>query len=162
MRKMEVITMFNANCLVRFFFASFPEKAGNIWKLFYNFALKIHLRDLSSPMTCREKLNKANAAKRMADFLGHSKDLITLSLSQALAYKRGSYIFYFTRGLPASIYGFSWYKPREVGLFLSPVGTTAAGPGAGSSLGFCRRPPLPYRGGAGGGVSNSIEPYIIN
>ena len=40
-------------------------------------------------MTRREeRLNNANAAKRMTDFLGHSNNFATLSLSQALAYTR--------------------------------------------------------------------------
>ena len=46
---------------------------------------------------------------------------LSLSLSQALAYKRDSNTSYFTRGSPASIYGFSCVHAREVGLFFVPV-----------------------------------------
>ena len=71
------------------------------------------------------RLNNANAVKRMTDFLGHSNNFATLSLSlslsQALAYKRDSNTSYFTRGSPASIYGFSCVHAREVGLFFVPV-----------------------------------------
>ena len=83
----------------------------------------------------RRELNNHNTAKKNGYFLGHSwtseatksitDNLITLS--QALAYQRGNNTFYFTRGSPASIYGFFWYKPREVGLFFCPRRTTAAG-----------------------------------
>ena len=45
---------------------------------------------------------------------------LSLSLSQALAYKRDSNTYHFTRGSPASIYGFSCFPAREVGLFFSP------------------------------------------
>ena len=82
-------------------------------------------------MTRRETLNNANTAKIMTETFGRYNIFATLSLSlslsQALAYKRDSNTFYFTRGSPASIYGFSWYKPREVGLFFCPRRTTAAG-----------------------------------
>ena len=37
-------------------------------------------------MTFREKLNNANAAKRMTKFLGHSNIFATLSLSLSLRY----------------------------------------------------------------------------
>lgn len=71
------------------------------------------------------ELNNHNTAKKNGYFLGHSDNLITLSLSlslsQALAYKRDSITFYFTRGSPASIYGFSCVHAREVGLFFVPV-----------------------------------------
>ena len=36
-------------------------------------------------MRKREMINCVNGEKRMADFLGHSKDLITLSLSLSLS-----------------------------------------------------------------------------
>lgn len=37
------------------------------------------------------ELNNANEVKRMADFLGHSNNLITLSLSQVLTYNSISF-----------------------------------------------------------------------
>jgi len=78
----------------------------------------------------RRELNNHNTAKRMTETFGHSDNLITLSLSlsQALAYKRGNNTFYFTRGSPASIYGFSCVHAREVGLFfLSPSNNCGGG-----------------------------------
>lgn len=99
-----------------------------------------------------ETLNNHNTAKKNGYFLGHSDNLITLSLSQALAYKRDNNTSYFTRGSPASIYGFSCNyasfgaarakanlfalcrvatkldrRSREVGLFFVPVGRLRRG-----------------------------------
>ena len=59
---------------------------------------------LPSVSCFNRRLNNANTAKKNGYFLGHSDNLITLSLSlsQALAYnyKRGNNTFYFTRGHP--------------------------------------------------------------
>ena len=144
--------MFNANCLVRFFFASFPEKAGNIWKLFYNFALKIHLRDLSSPMTCREKLNKANAAKRMADFLGHSKDLITLSLSLRRSPTRGVVTSFILRaGCPRQYTAFPGTNQEKSACFCPPSGRLRRGRGRGPVSAFAAALPSLIGEGPGGG-----------
>ena len=66
-------------------------------------------------MLRRETLNNHNTAQKNGYFLGHSDNLITLS--QALAYKRGNNTFYFTRVSSASIYGFPWRNPRETALF---------------------------------------------
>ena len=66
----------------------------------------------------RRELNITNGAKRMAETFGHSKDLITLSLSpQALTASHNLLRFAGDRAL---IYGFSWNKPREAALFFVP------------------------------------------
>ena len=85
---------------------------------------------LPSMCSFGQRLNFIKDIKKVALIFGGLNNLITLSLSlsQALAYtKRGSYTFYFTRGSPASIYGFSCFPAREVGLFFCPRRTTAAG-----------------------------------
>ena len=73
------------------------------------------------------RLNNHNTAKRMTETFGHSDYLITLSLSLSLSGARLNNTYYFTRGSPASIYGFSCIHTREVGLFFCPRRTTAAG-----------------------------------
>ena len=71
----------------------------------------------------RENINNVKREKRMADFLGHSDKLITLSLSlsQALAYNIretvSPLIYFTTRGSPASIYGFPCFLQWEASLF---------------------------------------------
>ena len=54
----------------------------------------------------------------MTETFGHSNIIATLSLSQALTYNKISTV---SPLAGASIYGFSWIKPREAALFLSPI-----------------------------------------
>ena len=62
----------------------------------------------------------------MTETFGHSNIFATLSLSlsQALA---NNTPYYFMRGPPASIYGFSCIRAREADLFLSPPDDCCAG-----------------------------------
>ena len=62
-------------------------------------------------------INNVKREQKMTETFGHSNIFATLSLSQALAYKRGNNTFYFTRRSPALIYGFPWRNPRETALF---------------------------------------------
>ena len=68
------------------------------------------------------ELNITNTAKIMAETFGRYNIFATLSLSlsQTLAYKRDNNTSYFTRGSPASIYGFSCNRAREAALFFVP------------------------------------------
>ena len=71
-------------------------------------------------------VNYVNATQFAAQMFGGLENLITLSLSlslslsQALAYKRNSTTSYYSRGSPASRYGFSCNKTRETALFFIP------------------------------------------
>ena len=74
------------------------------------------------------RLNNHNTAKKNGYFLGHSDYLITLSLSQALAYKRDNNTFYFTRGSPASKYtAFLAFTQEKSDCFFVPVGRLRRG-----------------------------------
>ena len=78
------------------------------------------------------ELNNHNTAKRMTETFGHSDNLITLSLSlslsQALAYKRGNNTFYFTRGSPAHEYtAFLASMQEKSDCFLSPSNNCGGG-----------------------------------
>ena len=72
------------------------------------------------------RLNNHNTAKKNGYFLGHSDNLITLSLSLSLSLRRSPIRETITHlilrtGRPRLIYGFSCIHTREVGLFfLSP------------------------------------------
>ena len=72
----------------------------------------------------RENVKNVNIVKRekiMAEFLGHSKDLITLSLSLSLSHAlTASHTLLRFAGDRALIYGFSWNKPREAAVFFCP------------------------------------------
>ena len=74
----------------------------------------------------RENVKNVNIVKReqiMAEFLGHSKDLITLSLSLSLSLSHAltaSHTLLRFAGDRALIYGFSWNKPREAAVFFVP------------------------------------------
>ena len=79
-------------------------------------------------MPRRETLNNANTEKIMAETFGRYNIFATLSLSlslsQTLAYKRDNNTYYFTRGSPASIYGFLCRNAREASLFFVPMRRT--------------------------------------
>ena len=68
------------------------------------------------------ELNNANAVKRMTDFLGHSNNFATLSLSlslsQVLTYNKLSTVSPLAGAL---IYGFSCIRAREAASFFTPV-----------------------------------------
>jgi len=74
-------------------------------------------------MPRREMLNNANTAKIMAETFGRYNIFATLS---PLSLRRSptrevTTPFILRAGRPRLVYGFFWYKPREVGLFfLSP------------------------------------------
>ena len=72
----------------------------------------------------RHIVNYVNGQQIVGRFLGGLENLITLSLSlslsQALAYKRGSTTSYYTRGAPASRYGFLCRNAREAAVFFVP------------------------------------------
>jgi hypothetical protein len=66
----------------------------------------------------RREINYVNAEQKVAQILGHSKDLITLSLSLSLRRSPTiAYILLRGAGTRVKIYGFSWNKPREAALF---------------------------------------------
>jgi len=74
------------------------------------------------------RLNNHNTGKKNGYFLGHSDNLITLSLSLRRSPIRETITHLILRaGRPRLIYGFFWYKPREVGLFFCPRRTTDYG-----------------------------------
>jgi len=71
-------------------------------------------------MCKREMINYVNGEKRMADLFGHSKDLITLSLS--LRYSPTiAYTLLRLAGTRVKIYGFSCIRAREAALFFIPI-----------------------------------------
>ena len=69
------------------------------------------------------ELNITNEEKRMAETFGHSKDLITLSLSLSLSLSHAltaSHTLLRFAGDRALIYGFSCIRAREAALFFVP------------------------------------------
>ncbi len=78
-------------------------------------------------MCKREMINYVNGEKRMADLFGHSKDLITLSLSLSLSLRYSPTIDYTLlrlAGTRVKIYGFSCIRAREAALFFIPTRMT--------------------------------------
>ena len=68
-----------------------------------------------------KRQSRAKREQIMAEFLGHSKDLITLSLSLSLSHAlTASHTLLRFAGDRALIYGFSWNKPREAAVFFCP------------------------------------------
>ena len=78
----------------------------------------------------REMINYVNGEKRMADLFGHSKDLITLSLSLSLSLS-GTLTAIHTlleiAGIRARIYGFLCRNTRKARLFFVPIRIYAVG-----------------------------------
>jgi len=86
------------------------------WNLFADYF--VSLQRNFNEFLMRREINYVNAEQKVAQILGHSKDLITLSLSLSL--RRSPTIVYTLlrgAGTRVKIYGFSWNKPREAALF---------------------------------------------
>ena len=66
------------------------------------------------------ELNNHNTAKKNGYFLGHSDNLITLSLSGARLYKRGNNTFFYARVARVNIRLFLHSHKRSRIVFLSP------------------------------------------